>query len=268
MTYPDRVLTSVLGQRVMAEKTGSGTPRVLALHGWRRTRMDWTEAISGLDALALDLPGFGLTPPPPAGWSTLEYARELLPVLDEIQAPVLVGHSFGGRVALHMAAELARSNPEAISRLVLTGVPLLRTDGPPAKPAARFRLARKLNKLGIISDEKMEAARQQHGSDDYRAATGVMREVLVKAVNEDYSEQLTAVAKVGIPVDFVWGEVDTAAPLPMVQQAQQLVPGSALRVVEGSGHLLDRALSAALNETLRAATGVVPQGDPAEVQAR
>jgi len=63
-----------------------------------------------------------------------------------------------------------------------------------------------------------------------------MREVLVKAVNENYEEQLCSLS---VPTVFVWGERDTAAPLADVRRALELVPKGmgSLRVLEGVGHL-------------------------------
>ena len=63
-----------------------------------------------LDAVALDLPGFGAAPPPPEPWGTPQYADALSPLLDELGPVVVLGHSFGGRVAI----ELAHRRPDAV----------------------------------------------------------------------------------------------------------------------------------------------------------
>jgi pimeloyl-ACP methyl ester carboxylesterase len=232
-------LTALLGGAVLAEKTGDD-PRVLALHGWGRTRADWLPALVA-PALAADLPGFGASPPPPVGWGSREYAELLAPVLAG-GGWTLAGHSFGGRVAVHLAAGW----PDLVEKLVLTGVPLLRkaSDG---KAPLGFRLAKKANQLGLLSDERMEAERQKRGSADYRAATGVMRDTLVRLVNEDYRDLLP---RITAPVDLVWGAGDTAAPMPMAQEAQGLFPKADLVVSESSGHLLDSGLHALLRERL------------------
>jgi pimeloyl-ACP methyl ester carboxylesterase len=232
-------LTALLGGAVLAEKTGDD-PRVLALHGWGRTRADWLPALVA-PALAADLPGFGASPPPPVGWGSREYAELLAPVLAG-GGWTLAGHSFGGRVAVHLAAGW----PDLVEKLVLTGVPLLRkaSDG---KAPLGFRLAKKANQLGLLSDERMEAERQKRGSADYRAATGVMRDTLVRLVNEDYRDLLP---RITAPVDLVWGAGDTAAPMRMAQEAQGLFPKADLVVSESSGHLLDSGLHALLRERL------------------
>ena len=76
-------------------------------------------------AVALDLPGFGATPPPPEPWGSEEYARHLLPLFEEpgvlAERIVLVGHSFGGRVGVHLATLV----PDRIERVVLHHGPCL-----------------------------------------------------------------------------------------------------------------------------------------------
>ncbi|MDP9388251.1 MAG: alpha/beta hydrolase, partial [Actinomycetota bacterium] len=117
------VLKAFAGGRLFGVAHGSGPASVLALHGWGRSAADFDAALAGLDAVALDLPGFGATPPPPQAWGGAEYAAAVAPVLDEMAPPVVVlGHSFGGRVAVHLAA----SRPPLVAGLVLAGVPLVR----------------------------------------------------------------------------------------------------------------------------------------------
>ncbi|HYT11085.1 MAG TPA: alpha/beta fold hydrolase, partial [Mycobacteriales bacterium] len=179
----------------------------------------------------------GLSPAPPAAWGAEEYADFVRPVLADMDRPVLVGHSFGGRVAIHLAAAAGTD----LRGLVLTGVPLLRPAAAGrARPKLAFRVGRRLHRSGLIGAERMESLRQRYGSADYRAATGVMRQVLVRLVNESYEPQL---CRVRCPVLLVWGEHDSAVPLDVARRAQGLLPDATLRVVDGSGHLLDRGLS-------------------------
>jgi pimeloyl-ACP methyl ester carboxylesterase len=210
-----------------------GPPRVLALHGWRRTSSDFDKTLAGLPvgALALDLPGFGASPEPPDVWGTEDYAKAVSAVLPELETPtVILGHSFGGRVAVRLAA----SRPDDVAGLVLTGVPLLRT-APSGRPALSFRVARWLHRKGVLSDDKMEALRRQHGSADYRAAVGVMRDVFVRVVNESYEDDLRAVR---CPVELVWGDDDAEARLAVAEQAAAILGDRArLTVLPGAGHL-------------------------------
>lgn len=224
------VLRAFADGKIFGDAYGSEPSVVLALHGWRRDRSDFREVLSGLDGVAVDLPGFGASPAPLSAWGGAEYARALEPVLEQMgPRVVIIGHSFGGRVAVHLAA----SHPDRIGGVVLAGVPLLRVGTPP-KPALSFRLAKALNRIGLISDAKMEARRRQAGSDDYRAATGVMRDVFVRAVHETYEDQLAAI---DAPVELVWGDDDTAAPIAIANQAAHLLAHPSVTVIPGAGHL-------------------------------
>ncbi len=216
---------------IFGDVVGTNTPRVLALHGWGRTSSDFHSVLSGLDAIAVDLPGFGASPPPPLPWGTGQYATATLAALKECATPaVVVGHSFGGRVAVHLAADY----PELVHALVLTGTPLLRLKQQRLKPSRKFKLAKRLNALGLISDQKMEAHRRRSGSSDYQAAVGVMRDVLVRSVNEEYRDQL---AKITCPVELVWGQDDTAAPVEIAKEAASILgPRARLSILPGVGH--------------------------------
>jgi pimeloyl-ACP methyl ester carboxylesterase len=239
------MLTAYDNGRVFGASSGTGDPWVLALHGWQRSHRDFARTLEGLDAVAVDLPGFGASPPPPEPWGAARYAEALLPVIDTMAAPVVVlGHSFGGRVAVHLAA----AHPDRVRALVLTGVPLLRpADTTKAKVAWQFKLGRALHARKLLSDDRMEALRQKYGAADYRNAQGVMRAVNVIAVNETYEEQL---AQIRCPVAMVWGQDDTAAPVAVAQSAADLLADATLTVLPGIGHLVPLAAPEALTAAL------------------
>jgi pimeloyl-ACP methyl ester carboxylesterase len=243
------MLRSLAGGRLLGRRFGSETPNVLALHGWARTHRDFDAVLnpSGgppLDAIALDLPGFGAAPAPPEAWGTADYAEFVSLVLDEMTPRVVVlGHSFGGRVALQLAA----GRPADIGALVLSGVPGLVRRTPRPRAPARFRAARRLHRWGVLSDERMESARRRHGSADYRAAEGVMRGVLVKTLAEHYEDQLAAI---GCPISLVWGDDDTAAPLATAEEVVRVHPGTSLTVCPGAGHLTPLTVPSALRQAV------------------
>lgn len=239
------MLKAFAGGSLFGTAHGTTPARVIALPGWRHDHSDFTDALSGLDAVAVDPPGFGTTPEPPTAWGGAEYAEAVGPVLDEAASPVvLVGHSFGGRIAVHLAVRHA----DRVGAVVLTGVPLLpRGDRSRAKAPIAFRAARWLHGRGLFPDERMEALRRQHGSADYRAATGVMRDVLVRSVNETYEDQLRAIT---CPVHLVWGERDDQVPVEVAERAASMTADASLTVLPGVGHMVPTEAPAELRAAI------------------
>lgn len=228
-------LRSLAGGSLFAESIGVSSPQVLALHGWGRRGSDFTNSLVSFGALAVDLPGFGATPAPAEVIGAREYAELLIPVVTEFdRPPVLVGHSFGGRVAICLAA----AHPHLVGPVVVTGAPLLRVK-PPRRTPMGYRIVRKLNDFHLIPDKSIERMKRQRGSADYRAATGIMRDILVKVVNEEYRDELARQEK---PVAMLWGELDREVPVEVAQKAAEIIRGSGgeatVDVVEGVGHLL------------------------------
>jgi pimeloyl-ACP methyl ester carboxylesterase len=222
-------LRSYVGGAIFGNYTSSLTPIVpiVALHGWGRDRSDFA-ALQSLSAFhSLDLPGFGSSAPPPDVWGAHEYADCVAAAVAELspsQPVVLVGHSFGGRVALCLAA----SYPHLVQSLVLVGVPIFRQHGGP-RPRYLFRAARRANRLRLLSDKRMDSYRYRYGSEDYRSAQGLMRRVLVKVVGEDYRAEVTHVK---CPILLFWGQHDTAAPFAV---AQAVADSSGAELVELDG---------------------------------
>ncbi len=233
---------------------------VVCMHGWARTKEDFLPFISelqtGCDRLAisrptilnLDLPGFGSSPPPEAAVGTAWYAEmleEALVSLDlELNSPdtVLLGHSFGGRVAVSHSA-IAKRPPCA---MVLAGVPLIRIK-PKARPSMKFQFARKLRSLGLLSEGSMDKIRDQLGSSDYRATQGVMRQVFVKTVNEDYQSLISAIES---KVYLVSGELDDQVPPEVAKEVNAISRNATSEVLEGIGHFIPTQAPAKLAEVL------------------
>jgi pimeloyl-ACP methyl ester carboxylesterase len=105
--------------------------------------------------------------------------------------------------------------------------------------------------MGLISDERLELAKRRRGSADYRAATGVMRDILVKVVNESYEGQLSRIRQ---PVHLLWGENDREVPVSIAESASALLSDSTLEILPGVGHLVPteapEALRAAVDKAL------------------
>ena len=232
------MLTRIGGLDTFSSGQGQGEP-VLLLHGWGVT----SQSLAGVQEMlgdthrtvAVDLPGFGWSERPPTAWGTAEYARHVVGLMDALgmaRATVL-GHSFGGRVAIRMAVEHA----PRVARLVLVASAGIR---PPRGVRTRMRvravkLARALFSLpvwGRLGPRLIERLTERVGSRDYRAA-GAMRPTLVKLVNEDLAPLLPAIQA---PTLILWGDRDQEVPRSAMERMAGAIPGARMLVFPGAGH--------------------------------
>jgi pimeloyl-ACP methyl ester carboxylesterase len=214
---------------------GAGRP-VLVLHGWGGRIESMAPVISCVErdhrVVAVDLPGFGESPPPRDAWGTRDYARFVTSLLDDlaIDKAHFVGHSYGAKTSLYLAATDSR----LVDKLVLVGSSGLRT--PPSLRARMKRVvskgARVASKAGAPGRRVRDVIYQRIASDDYKDA-GEMRPTLVKVVNEDLTPLLSRISASTL---LVWGTNDDAVPVAHAKTMERLIPDAGLVLFEGAGH--------------------------------
>lgn len=177
---------------------------------------------------AIDLPGFGLSDAPPTIWGNTEYANLVTKFINAIKIinPVLIGHSFGGKIIIELVAS-GLINAEKIVLISSAGVKLPKS----LKLILKIYFF-KFIKL-FISRSNIELYKKKCGSSDYKNASSHMRSVLVKAVNENIIKLLP---KIKVPTLLLWGDKDTATPLKAGKIMQKMISGSRLRIFDNSGH--------------------------------
>lgn len=232
------MLLRINGLETYFTEAGEGEPVVL-LHGWGASSQSVADLSAALAdtfrVLAVDLPGFGWSQAPPEAWGTAEYAGHLERLMQETGMPgaALLGHSFGGRIAIRVAAR----QPARVSRLVLVasaGIRPRRRVGYYLR-LATAKLARWFFTLpgwGATGQRAISRVSGRFGSRDYRAA-GNMRPTLVKVVNEDLTPLLPAVQA---PTLILWGDQDEEVPRGAMEIMAARIPGARLVVFEGAGH--------------------------------
>lgn len=215
-----------------------GQPAIL-MHGWgcTHTTVAFIERVltgNGLKVFNVDFPGFGNSPEPGSVWGVEEYTSliEELCRRENIESPVLVGHSFGGRVAILFAS---RNRTEKVVLVDAAGVKPSRSFGYYLK-VYRFKAYKRLvyMLLGKEKGEKyIEKARLRKGSADYASASPRMRAILSKVVNEDLCNVMPDIKA---PTLLIYGENDTATPVRDAKKIESLVAGSGLVVIKNAGH--------------------------------
>lgn len=205
---------------------GSGKD-ILLLHGWGQN----IEMMKPLgDAFCdkfritiLDLPGFGESEEPSCAWTIGDYNDMLEEFTKKvgISKPIVIGHSFGGRLAIRYSSR----NP--ISKLVLFGSPCIRFEENLPLYVRFLKMLKKIPGLEQVG----EYMKQYIGSRDYKAASPVMRETLVQIVNEDLSKFAREIEE---PTLLIWGENDTEAPLNEAKELEKIMIDAALIVLPGT----------------------------------
>ena len=232
------MLSTIDGVPVSHESHGSG-PDVVLLHGWGASGAAMTGIVTALSSSfachAVDLPGFGASPVPPTAWGVHDYARLVAGLMTEIGVPRahFIGHSFGGRISIVLAAE----HPDIVDKLILVDSAGVR----PSRSTWR-RTVLTLAKAGQglltprslapVRERLRAAARQRLGSDDYRSA-GPMRDTFVKVVDEDLRPLFPLVKA---PTLLVWGEHDEVTPIADARLMESAIPDAGLVILPGAGH--------------------------------
>jgi len=202
-------------------------PVVIFLHGWggNLESFGWVAkkvAEQGHKTLNISFAGHGASAPPTGVWGIDEHCGQLLDLMDNlgIATATLVGHSFGGRAAIWMAA----NRPERVDKIVLVNSAGIK---PKLSLKKRFRIWR----------YKRLKARGKNvskfGSNDYKYLDPNLRAAFVKIVNEDLTPLLPQIAA---PALLVWGTRDKDTPMYMAKKLLRGIKDSGLVKIEGAGH--------------------------------
>lgn len=216
---------------------GEGSPIVL-MHGWgcNHTTLASVETVllSGMKVYNVDFPGFGSSSEPNAVWGVEEYTRlvEEFVKAEGLENPILLGHSFGGRVGI------LYSSRNVVKKLILV-------DAAGVKPTRTLRYYIKVYSYKTIKHllpllfgkkkggELLDKYRGKSGSSDYNSSSPKMRAILSKVVNEDLKHVMP---NIKCPTLLIWGKNDTATPLKDAQIMERLIPKSGLVTFDGVGH--------------------------------
>lgn len=213
---------------------------VLLLHGWGQNiqmmRPLGDNLCSNHRITIIDFPGFGESSDPPVAWSVRNYAVLVEKLVEKlnIKKPTVIGHSFGGRVAIYFSAD----NP--IDKLVLFGSPCMKEKEELTLPV---RILKKIKKLPGM-DKFGDFMKQYIGSPDYRAASPIMRQTLVNVVNEDLASFARRIEE---PTLLIWGEHDEAVPVEEARELEKIMIDAALIVLPGTHYAYLENLGQVIN---------------------
>lgn len=209
---------------------------LIYLHGWGQNiemMLPIAKPFSDkYNILIIDLPGFGLSDEPKEVWSLYDYADMVNSFSKDLNItnPILIGHSFGGKISICYALKYKTK------QLVLLASPF---DKKITKPTLKMKIFKILKKTPLAS-----FAKRHMGSTDYRNASNMMRNILVKHVNLDLTDKLKDIK---CPTLLIWGTKDEAVDYEDALVLEKLIPDAGLVTYEGCTHY---AYLERLNQTI------------------
>jgi pimeloyl-ACP methyl ester carboxylesterase len=215
---------------------GNGSP-LLILPGWRDRSDNWYAVAQTLaqrfQVFVIDLPGFGVSDAPETTWGVDDYKNTVLGFIKEMELenPILLGHSHGGKIACSIAAEESSKNCRALVLVSSSGVDL------PSLSVKTKILSFKTIKLlasplGKFGENIVDHYRNKFGSRDYQEA-GTLRATMVKVVNYKVFPLLP---QIKVPTLIIWGSDDQTLSVKQAKIFEKLIKGSYIRLIWGAGH--------------------------------
>lgn len=230
------MVVNIQGLPVHYIDLGAGPETVVILEGWGTNAGLYRDLAAHLSrtmrVLLPELPGCGETPEPPRSLDAAGYAELVRGFLRQlgVREAHLIGHSNGGRIILKLCAE---PTPDLrFHKLVFMGSAGVVLPGTP-RQKRRLKRMKLLKALLKPFPGLLERYRQTHGSADYRAASPVMRETLVRLVNEDLTPLMPGVRQSAL---LIWGTADTDTPMSHARIFAEQLPDAGLVEVPGAGH--------------------------------
>ena len=246
------------GQPVNYVDIGSG-PRepVVLVHGLGGQWQNWLEniprAAQDRRVIALDLPGFGLSPMPRETITIPGYGRTVNALCEQLGLGVveLVGNSMGG----YIAAEVAIQFPSRVDRLILVSAAGISSADLAHRPILTLgRIATAITAWSAPHDRQLASRpKARHlalalvarypsrlkadlAYEGFFKGTGKpgFEDALRASLDYDFRDRLP---EIGVPTLIVWGEKDSIIPVKDAQEFERLIPDSRKVVMKDTGHV-------------------------------
>lgn len=201
---------------------------LVLLHGWGQNIQMMKmigDKFPNNDIVIIDLPGHGKSEEPKDIWTLDDFASMVFELLKslKIKNPILIGHSFGGKIALIYASKYD------VKKLILFASPFKVKKNP---NSLKVKILKKIKT--IPGTKKIaEFAKKHMGSTDYRNASEIMRKILVEHVNTDITD---LVKRIICPTIIIWGDNDKAVPIEDAYELSSYIKDSAVIKYDGCTH--------------------------------
>lgn len=218
---------------------------IVILHGWGSTvsgeRYKEVKKLlekNGFSVFTPDMPGFGKSTLKKEELFFDDYVDFVKDFLKEkkLKKIILLGHSFGGRVAIHFTALY----PQSVLSLVLTGASGIPRPLPSLKKKIVYTITKISRPIFSIPPFSFFYALFRKlvyysiGEMDYYKSGS-----LAKTFQNVYKVSIVDdLEKISVPTYIIWGEKDTITPLADGLLMHQKIHGSKLKIISSATHKL------------------------------
>lgn len=220
-------------------------PAIYILHGWalgEKTEQKWQPFLdelnqAGYQTQFLQLPGLSCSLKEP--WHLSDYRCWLSHQLPQDKKVILLGHSFGGQLAVSFAAKY----PQRLEKLILIDSAGVRNKkGWQKLKVSLFKVAAKVGKalFSILSCGSKQLQKKFRKilyilarEKDYYQAPPQLRQTLTNVLQADIQHHLPNIKQ---PTLLIWGEQDTSTPISHAQIFKQKIKHSQLKTIKQARH--------------------------------
>jgi len=202
---------------------------IVILHGWKDSLDSWLGVLNSIkndfNVLVVDLPGFGNSMRPLETFGVYDYAKVVKDLLNHlgIKEYIVIGHSFGGRIASILASQDKKS-----LKLILVD-----SAGIEDRPYIYNTLLNFVSPLkSLLPKKSLLILRRLLESKDYKNS-GDMKDIFLKVISENLTND---VKKINIPTYIIWGSKDAILDVSLTKKYKSLIKNSIVRIVWGAGH--------------------------------
>ncbi len=207
---------------------------IIFLHGWGQSKECFYPFVKKLNneevrCVLVDLPGFGKSEEPSNVYDIFDYVEVINVLIEKLSLKnvIIIAHSFGCRISFSLAVD-----NKNIDKLLLTGAAGIKPkrDLKYHISVGGYKFQKLLLKTPFYSQYKEDVLKQS-GSEDYKNASDMMKQILINVVNQDLSYLFPQIYQ---DVNLFWGKYDDATPLSDAKIMEEEIPNCKLTIVEGS----------------------------------
>jgi len=194
--------------------------KVLCIPGWNESCCIFNKIEKELsdyfEFIYVELPGFSSNPLPPKAFYPKDYAIYINNLINE-DIDLILAHSYGGKVAMEYYKMFKKV------KMILLAPSII-------KPKKNILTKIRIIKYKILKKLNLLKKNKEYGSEDYKNAKGIMKQVFINAINTYYDDEFS---KIEDEVLLIYGKKDKQTPLKEGKRIKKKIKHASLLSIDG-----------------------------------